>query len=111
MAKSVNLKEASRVNWRMEDAGNGYPGDEGIKLGCLMRIADATEKAAQKTINAENELRRLSNLNRTKTAEIDHLRRSNNALRGWNDRRKREIEELRKDIDYALTSGKLSDST
>jgi len=47
MAK-ISFKEASKINWQAVDANeNGYPGHERVQLGCLMRIADATEAMAK----------------------------------------------------------------
>ena len=43
MGKS--MKDQSRLDWE-DSTGKEYIGDERIKLGCLMRIADATEKMA-----------------------------------------------------------------
>lgn len=46
MAKR-NFKEASRVDWTPSDKGDHeYPGHERVMIGCLQRIADATEAMA-----------------------------------------------------------------
>jgi hypothetical protein len=43
-----SMKELSKVNWSVdENRKNEYPGDDNIKLGCLMRIAAATEAMAK----------------------------------------------------------------
>lgn len=48
MAKTIDIKQASRSNWVAEPRNEfDYPGDENIKIGCLQRIADATELMAK----------------------------------------------------------------
>lgn len=80
---NVNLKEASKTNWATSPLnGDGYPGDENIKIGCLQRIADATElmaKDRQRLID-DLEWTKRSRDSWQKTAE--RLERSNAALRG-----------------------------
>lgn len=40
-------KEHSKTEWRSLPDPNTAPADDRIKIGCLQRIADATEKMAQ----------------------------------------------------------------
>jgi hypothetical protein len=48
MGNNVNLRESSKRNWSTPPVNsNGYPGDENLKLGCLLRIADASELMAR----------------------------------------------------------------
>jgi septal ring factor EnvC (AmiA/AmiB activator) len=51
------LKEASKVNWcvKVQNAGD-YPGDNNLQLGCLMRIADATEMMAKRYTEMQDNL-------------------------------------------------------
>ena len=48
MKNSKTNIELSRTRWIQPevDGATGYPGDVNIKLGCLQRMADATEKMA-----------------------------------------------------------------
>lgn len=46
---TVGFKDSSRIDWQATGANeNGYPGHERLQLGCLMRIADATEAMAKR---------------------------------------------------------------
>ncbi len=57
MTIQVKLKESSKIDWQTPvDEKNKYPGDKNIELGCLMRIADATEKMASNYIQLQNDL-------------------------------------------------------
>jgi hypothetical protein len=59
MPQMINIREASKVSWESppQNGSEVYPGDTNIQLGCLMRIADATEKMAGNYIQMENELK------------------------------------------------------
>lgn len=81
--KSVNLKESTKINWTVQLNGDSnYPGDENIKLGCLMRIADATEKMAQNYTKLQDELSLYKKWYKERGDTIEYLRRQNRALRG-----------------------------
>lgn len=65
-----------------EDDSKIYPGAENIKLGCLQRIAKATEAMSQNYVRLENDLAYYKRMHAENKATIERLVRSNNALRG-----------------------------
>lgn len=71
--------DESRKNWGCD---NRQPSTDELKLGCLLRIADAAELAAKNhaALVAERDRMALGREYDRKT--IDRLVRSNNALRG-----------------------------
>jgi hypothetical protein len=83
MALQVNIKTASKVEWHttLDNAG-AYPGDTNIQLGCLMRIADASEKMATNFIFLQNERDTYKRWYDNAQGEIKALTKSNAALRG-----------------------------
>jgi hypothetical protein len=89
MAK-VNMKESTKINWVVEtSSGDDYPGDKNIELGCLMRIADATEKMASNYQKMENDLAMYKRWYGQEVESVKRLTRSNNALRGYLNRLKK----------------------
>lgn len=88
MAK-VSLKEASKTDWfaTLND-GNNYPGDTNIQIGCLMRIAEATEKMASNYTRMENDLALYKRWYNEERAKVSTLTKRNNALRGYIKRQK-----------------------
>lgn len=54
----ISLKDASRVDWVSDPVkpGSNYPGDTNIQLGCLMRIANATEAMATEYTRMQRDL-------------------------------------------------------
>lgn len=70
---------------------NKYPGDENIKLGCLQRIAKATEAMSQNYVRLENDLAYYKRMYDQNEATIKKLVRSNNALRGYLKRLKKHV--------------------
>ena len=74
------LKDHSRTQWT--EHGDPYPGDENVKLGCLQRIADATEEMAKNHVRMQDQINYLDKRCKLLTEEAERLRRSNTALRG-----------------------------
>ena len=72
--------EHSRTAWRNPD--DASPSDDRIKIGCLQRIANATEKMAASYDKLRNERDYYKRLHEVAHAAIVSLRRSNAALRG-----------------------------
>lgn len=71
------MRETSKIDWDHQD------NNAAIQLGCLQRIADASEKMAANysSLLGDNDfLRARVNLLR---GQVDTLRRSNAALRGY----------------------------
>ena len=69
----INLRQASKVDWVTADQKGEYPGDTNIQLGCLMRIADATEKMALKYTQLEKDLEWYSKKYSEQRQEIDRM--------------------------------------
>lgn len=58
MAKrQVSIKNESKKDWvvGIDDNVTTYPGDHNIQLGCLMRIADATEAMAKNYVRLQED--------------------------------------------------------
>lgn len=73
-----------------EDENKSYPGAENIKLGCLQRIAKATEAMSQNYVRLENDLAYYKRMYAENKATIERVVRSNNALRGYLKRFKKQ---------------------
>lgn len=80
-------KEESRKPWHR--IGNLEPGD--LELGCLQRIADATELMAREHQNLVNRAKWAEERNARLVAENKRLANSNAALRGHLRRMKRKV--------------------
>lgn len=92
MAKKINLREATKVQWvhiQNELDPSEYPGDENIKLGCLMRIADASEKMASNYTQLQNEIDRYKRWYNEERDANEKLKRTISSLRGVITRLKR----------------------
>lgn len=85
----IDLRKNSRVNWGATVDGNDNPKAEDIRLGCLLRIADATEAMAQNHVRLQAERDRLARRCDQLQAEVDRLVRQRAALRGAVTRAKR----------------------
>jgi hypothetical protein len=75
-------RETSRVNWGKDVEGKNNPDRDDIQLGCLLRIADATEAMAKNHVRLQNDL---DYYKRAYNEEIEarrRLARQVNALRG-----------------------------
>lgn len=89
MAQS--FKEQSKLNWSPRETDgnkNGTADHEQLQIGCLQRIADATEKMASSYTALEYDRDWHKKRSEEKSQEIDRLNRVINALRGWANRRK-----------------------
>ena len=54
--QTIDIKNASRRNWSTSTVNeHGYPGDENIKIGCMQRIADATEAMAKNHVQLQSD--------------------------------------------------------
>lgn len=84
------LKNASKVNWYTTVKQEGeYPGDENVKIGCLQRIANATEAMAENYVYLQRDRDKYKRWYEQDQATIKRLVRSNNALRGHLNRMKK----------------------
>lgn len=73
----------SRIEWRTTgDQDNTPPSDDRIKIGCLQRIADATELMARRYQDLIDERDRYGRWYEDEQAKNARLARSNAALRG-----------------------------
>lgn len=89
MSKFIGHRENSRTGWGKNVNGEWNPDLNDIKLGCLLRIADATEAMAKNHVQLQRGLdfykaayERANNTNAW-------LARSNAAMRGYIKRLKR----------------------
>lgn len=79
------FKEESKKEWYTNLPIN----NNDLQTGCLMRIADATEKMASNYVRMENDLKWHRDRAEEREAIITRLTRSNNALRGHLNRIKK----------------------
>jgi hypothetical protein len=77
---SNDFKEESRKNWT--SGADDKPTREQLQLGCLQRIADATEAMANEYNRLLSENKWLSKSRKNYATENEKLVRSNSALRG-----------------------------
>lgn len=49
------LKELSLINWTVNETAVGYPGNPNIQLGCLQRIANATEAMSKNYVQLQSD--------------------------------------------------------
>lgn len=82
----ASLKEHSKTNWSRHNAADPkdekYPGDESIKLGCLQRIADATEMMAKNHTTLQEDKERYERWYNASAKRCLKLERSAAYLRG-----------------------------
>lgn len=79
----VNIVEKTKTNWNTEGVNAaGYPGDENMKIGCLQRIASATEAMAQYHVQIIKDLEWYKNAYHERIETIRRMEKSNAALRG-----------------------------
>lgn len=83
---SEPYRDESRKNWITTEP---KPNLEQIKVGCLQRIADATEAMAQSHRLLVEERDRFERWYREERRRAERLERSNRALRARNTRYKR----------------------
>jgi predicted RNase H-like nuclease (RuvC/YqgF family) len=78
--------EESKVEWW---GTNEQATHDQIQIGCLQRIASATEKMAQRYTDMQSDLEWYKKRDSQNRETIQRLTRSNNALRGHINRMKR----------------------
>lgn len=83
-------KDASKINWTSEGDGNGFIGENKIAVGCLMRIASATESMARSHADLIAEAERFKKWYHEEKARREKLQRQVNAYKGIIKRMKRE---------------------
>jgi hypothetical protein len=87
---SENYREESRKNWRTDTL---LPTKEEIQLGCLQRIADATEQMAKNYVALQNNLAYYQKSYRDETEYRRKLQRRIISLRGVITRQKKKLAE------------------
>lgn len=85
----ANWKEHSRTGWSDPTLSNEPPIDDRIKIGCLQRIADATELMAKNHSDLVAREKYQRERAESNWQEVQRLRRSNAALRGLLGKKKR----------------------
>lgn len=85
----VDHRKNSRTDWGREVPGAINPNLEDIRLGALLRIADATEAMAKRHTELMAARDYYERAARERLAEIEALRRQRAALRGTITRMKR----------------------
>ncbi len=85
----INLRQASKVDWATADQKGEYPGDTNIQLGCLMRIADATEKMAKKYTDMEANLEWYKKKYAEHRQELDRMAKRIAGYQGYINRLKK----------------------
>ena len=78
MNESKSFREASRINW----TSGAYSQPDNIKLGCLLRIADATEKMALHYSSLIEERDRYKKWYEKEKIQVSHLQSVISGLRG-----------------------------
>ena len=85
---SESLRAKSRRDWANDSSTN-----EQIQLGCILRIADATEKMAQRHTELVRERDQFKASVDYWRTEAERVGRSNNALRGQITKLKKRLAE------------------
>lgn len=106
MAKVRSWKKESRTDWGTLLEDNESLPDEKLKLGAILRIADATELMASEQIKMKNDLEWYKKRYTESLEEIHGLRRSNAALKGHITRLKKICEIKQKAIADLLLGDK-----
>lgn len=88
---SENYRAESRKNWHRK---NSEATNDDIKLGCLQRIADATEKMAQSYVALQADLAYYQKIYRDETAYRRKLERRIISLRGVITKQKNQLMSL-----------------
>lgn len=83
---SESLREKSRRNWTNDSSTN-----ENIQLGCMLRIADATEKMALRYTELISERDWLAGAYRRRNDDFSRLERSLAAHKGQITRLKKQL--------------------
>lgn len=82
------LRDKSRRNWKSDDSTT-----ENIQLGCLLRIADATELMAKRHTDLIKELEWMSEVCQERGERIRQLERSLSEHKGQITRLKKQLAE------------------
>ncbi|MEN1941052.1 hypothetical protein WCE39_08160 [Luteimonas sp. MJ174] len=85
----IDHRKNTKTLWGREVAGESNPNREDIQLGCLLRIADATEAMAKRHTELMAARDYYERLARDRADTIETLRRQRAALRGTITRMKR----------------------
>lgn len=85
----IDHRKNSRTGWGKDVEGQINPDRDDIQLGCLLRIADATEAMAKRHTELIRDRDYLAQRNREHLATIETLSRQRAALRGTITRMKR----------------------
>jgi predicted nuclease with TOPRIM domain len=76
-----SYREGSKTNWGSETGSEGMTLEQ-INTGCLLRIADATDKMAQRHTELIEQRDRFERWYKNEQKRVEYLERSNAALRG-----------------------------
>lgn len=77
-----SYREESRTNWGVTVTENTKPDREQLHLGCMLRIADATEAMAINFTKLQNELKWANERNQRLVASNEKLQRQVSAYKG-----------------------------
>lgn len=92
--KNVNIVEASKKTWSAKVADNTeYPGDTNIQLGCLQRIATATEAMAVYHVKMQEDYNYLKRNRDMYRKNYEMQVASNRALRGVITKLKKQLKQ------------------
>jgi hypothetical protein len=89
---SESYKKESRKDWYL--AGDAKPGNEHLQLGCLQRIADATELMAKRYADLIGEKERAESSRDYWRKEAERMGRRVTALRGQITKLKKKLGEV-----------------
>lgn len=84
-----NFREESKLNWGVELENNQMLNREQIKLGAILRIADATEVMAKEHNQLLADLKYYKNRSERQSNNITKLYNINSGLRGYITRLKK----------------------
>lgn len=82
MSKFISHKDNSRINWGKTINGSENRDRNDIELGCMLRIADATEAMAKDHITLMHDRDMYRWRYEAELSRSNALKLSNNALRG-----------------------------
>lgn len=77
-----SYREESRTNWGVTVPDSVKPDREQLHLGCMLRIADATEAMAKNFVQLQNDLKWEKERNIRLVERNDKLQRQVNAYKG-----------------------------
>ena len=86
-----SFREESKEDWGEISNERVCPTIEQINAGCLMRIADASEKMAQRHTELIEQRDSFERRYKTEQKRVEHLERSNASLRGHLKRAKAKV--------------------